>query len=217
MAFNERNLALLNKILSKKLHLSFHFHPYSSNCCLNIDSKKYSNKFDFSGNIRINADPKELIFEIIDFDLWKISETVSFDEFFDFYQSFILALENYAEQLGFNRIIFNVDSYIDPELQVIIFPRKVNNTDLKALIQDSSYDSRKNELMKLSVLKLSGYGLKNSHEDEESELLKNAINNQIDSMHHLTILEKEKLRLNLMKKSSLHKDYHVKKYFKYIN
>lgn len=83
--------------------------------------------------------------------------------------------------------------------------------------QDSSYDSRKNGLIKISILKLFGHGLKNSYEDEESVLLRNAINNQIDSMHHLTILEKEKLRLNLMKKSSLHDDYYVKKYFKYIN
>ncbi|PTO34531.1 helix-turn-helix domain-containing protein [Enterococcus mundtii] len=214
MAFNKKNLAILVNSLSSKTKLSFTFHPYASNHCLNVDSKKYSNKYDFSGNIRIHGTKKETALEVIDFDLWKISKIVSYEEFYDLYRSLIIAFEDYAEKLRFNKIIFNVSSYYAPELQAVLFPRHLTSKDLRELVQSFPYDCRKNELLKFSVLKTCGYGFISVNEEEE--LLINEINNQVDSMANVSIFEKEKIRMDLMDKNVLERYYHVKKYFKYI-
>ena len=125
-SFNNQNLALLESLLSKNLDISCKYHPYSSKQCLNIYSKAYFKKFSFSGNIRVNTSLYGLTFEIIDFDLYRISKNFEFNDFYYFYKKFIIQLEKYALTLGFTQIIIYISAYIMSTEQMLNFLKPTN-------------------------------------------------------------------------------------------
>lgn len=189
--FTSGNLDLLESLLSKNLHISCKYHPYSSKQCLNIYSKGYFKKFSFSGNMRINTTLYGLTFEITDFDLYRLSNNFVFNDFYELYKKFIIQLEHYALTLGFTQIVINVSSYTDNDLEIHIEPRTVNSKDLEFLVNSYRYSTRENELIKTSVIKQLGYiehSYTESHRKRKYEIEK--IDNYVDRLTHLTFLRK---------------------------
>lgn len=216
--FNHENLDLLESLLSKNLHISCKYHPYSSKQCLNIYSKGYFKKFSFSGNMRINTTLYGLTFEITDFDLYKKSENFHFDDFYNFYKKFIIQLENYALILGFTQIVININSYTDKDLQTYLEPRAVNLKDLQFLVNNYKYSNRENELIKTSIIKNRGYiehSSNNSYQKIKSE--KERINNYVDCLNQLTFFEKEQKRISMFSEGNIYSNHDTKKFIKQLN
>ncbi len=59
----------------------------------------------------------------------------------------------YAYTLGFTKIILNAHPYYDNQLQTILEPKTINESDLKFLINTFNYSNRENELLKLYIIK----------------------------------------------------------------
>lgn len=216
--FNSSNLDYIESLLSKNLHISCKYQSYSSEQCLNINSKGYFKRFSFSGNMRINTSLQGLTFEITDFDLYKKSKNFHFDEFYKFYKEFIVQLEYYALNLGFTQIVVNINSYLDKNLNMLLEPRKVNVKDLNLLITNHEYSDRENELIKISIIKQLGYAEYNysqSKKDRQSEIEK--INDYVDSLQKLTFFEKEKKRVSIFLEKSIHSNNYTRKFIKQLN
>ena len=192
--FNHENLDLLESLLSKNLHISCKYHPYSSKQCLNIYSKGYFKKFSFSGNMRINT------------------------TFYNLYKKFIIQLENYALILGFTQIVININSYTDKDLQTYLEPRAVNLKDLQFLVNNYKYSNRENELIKTSIIKNRGYiehSSNNSYQKIKAE--KERINNYVDCLNQLTFFEKEQKRISMFSEGNIYSNHDTKKFIKQLN
>lgn len=216
--FTSGNLDLLESLLSKNLHISCKYHPYSSKQCLNIYSKGYFKKFSFSGNMRINTTLYGLTFEITDFDLYRLSNNFVFNDFYELYKKFIIQLEHYALTLGFTQIVINVSSYTDKDLETQIEPRTVNSKDLEFLVNSYRYSSRENELIKTSVIKQLGYiehSCTESHRKRKYEIEK--IDNYVDRLNHLTFFEKELKRISIFSEKNISFNHGSKKFIKPLN
>ncbi|CBH26828.1 helix-turn-helix domain-containing protein [Listeria seeligeri] len=216
--FNHKNLDLLESLFSENLCISCKYQPYSSEQCLNIWSKGYYKKFSFSGNMRINTSLYGLTFEITDFDLYRISKNFTFDTFYEFYENFIIQLENYALNLGFTQIVININSYTDKDLDTRLEPRIVNSKDLKFLVSNYKYSNRENELIKMAIIKHLGY-IEYCYNDvlQKRKFEKERINTYLDSLRHLTFFEKEKKRISMFSEKNLHSNHNTKKFIKQIN
>lgn len=216
--FTSGNLDLLESLLSKNLHISCKYHPYSSKQCINIYSKGYFKKFSFSGNMRINTTLYGLTFEITDFDLYRLSNNFVFNDFYELYKKFIIQLEHYALTLGFTQIVINVSSYTDNDLEIHIEPRTVNSKDLEFLVNSYRYSSRENELIKTSVIKQLGYiehSCTESHRKRKYEIEK--IDNYVDRLNHLTFFEKELKRISIFSEKNISFNHGSKKFIKPLN
>ncbi|MGN3394171.1 helix-turn-helix domain-containing protein [Enterococcus gallinarum] len=216
--FTSGNLDLLESLLSKNLHISCKYHPYSSKQCLNIYSKGYFKKFSFSGNMRINTTLYGLTFEITDFDLYRLSNNFVFNDFYELYKKFIIQLEHYALTLGFTQIVINVSSYTDNDLEIHIEPRTVNSKDLEFLVNSYRYSTRENELIKTSVIKQLGYiehSYTESHRKRKYEIEK--IDNYVDRLTHLTFFEKELKRISIFSEKNISFNHGSKKFIKPLN
>ena len=216
--FTNKNLQLLESLISKNLQISCTYYPYSNNQSLNIYSKKYFKKFDFSGNFRVNTSLNGLTFEVIDFDLYLRNKKMNFDDFYRFYQNFISQLECYATYLGFTQIAINISSYMDDNLSEIVNPRDVNLSDLKFLVTNSNYSDRENELIKMSIIKNRNYReFSYNHAFQTGNKEIDKINRSIDSLTGLNFFEKEKRRLSMLAEKNIHSNHYTKIFFKQLN
>lgn len=152
-AFNESNLKLLNDFLNRELKITFKYHPYSNNKSLSVYSKRTHSDYFLSLNIRVYAYENDLIFDVIDLDFHKLKADLSFTTFLSIYKKVIHGLEMYAYTLGFTKIILNAHPYYDNQLQTILEPKTINESDLKFLINTFNYSNRENELLKLYIIK----------------------------------------------------------------
>lgn len=216
--FTNKNLQLLESLISKNLQISCTYYPYSNNQSLNIYSKKLFKKFDFSGNFRVNTSLNGLTFEVIDFDLYLRNKKMNFDDFYRFCQNFFNQLECYASHLGFTQIAININPYIDDNLSELVDPRDVNIPDLKFLIAHSNYSDRENELIKMSIIKNRHYReFSHDYAFQTANKKINTINHYIDSLPRLNFFEKEKRRLSMLSEKNIHSNHYTKIFFKQLN
>lgn len=156
-SFTDNHLKLLNNIINYNLNFSCNFSAYSSHKrCLNFHSKGRKN-LKFSGNIRLSIDSNGLIFNVVDFDLYDMKKSLSFDYLINFYQQFIICLEIYASKIGFTKILININPDFPKRKSIFMKPSNINTTDLKAIFNPLNYTNRENELFKITIIKKLGY------------------------------------------------------------
>lgn len=214
-AFNESNLKLLNNFLNRELKITFKYHPYSNNKSLSVYSKRTHSDYFLSLNIRVYAYEDDLIFDVIDLDFHKLKADLSFTTFLSIYKKVIHGLEMYAYTLGFTKIILNAHPYYDNQLQTILEPKTIIESDLKFLINTFNYSNRENELLKLYIIKKKNYVAMHSLRYKNYE--KEKIIRYIDSLTLRNYFEREKLRLKFFKERKITNQNYTKSFSKILN
>lgn len=216
--FTDNHLKLLNDILSCHLGFSCKFNAYSSHKrCLNFHSKGRKD-LKFSGNIRLSFDSNGFVFNVVDFYLYDMKKSLSFDYLFNFYQQFMLCLESYATTIGFTKILININPYFYKRKSIFMEPSHTNTTDLKTIFNPLNYTDRENELFKTTIIEGLGYlELFSIFDNEKDNQKKRAINHTIYSLSKLTFTEKERKKVQLLNRNKLSASIYTKQYVKLIN
>lgn len=188
--FDEKNLEILSSLVKESTGLRLHFGPYSNNQKLNFHADRRSKK-DFSGNVRINVTLEGLTFEIVDFDFYNLQQSIDINDFLSIFSKLIDAFEVYAQKIGFNLIVFHVESYFNRIVKTQYPYANLDSSLLRRRLENSKYTSSENELVKLVLLMERGFTTKNRTSENHTLMYSKLINNSVLSPEKIELSYKE--------------------------